>query len=125
SNFGANASTATASLSSDTWYRAIVSCDGNDGVSNPVLVSINNSGCSCVNPLCEASSTILDGDYITYVEFAGIQNASGESGYADYRCEQGAVTGGDVVSFYSEMYSQFGGTVALKAYIDWNQNNTF
>src|SRR5690606_6758956 len=41
SNFGANASTATASLSSDTWYRAIVSCEGNDGVSTAVLVSIS------------------------------------------------------------------------------------
>ncbi len=73
-NMGTN-STETATQSSTSWYRCLVTCSGNTGTSTPVQVS-SSVPCYCTNPVHGSDGCAL-GLYIDNFTFAGINNTSG------------------------------------------------
>ncbi|MEI2758857.1 MAG: GEVED domain-containing protein [Bacteroidia bacterium] len=69
------AATQTATQTTTTYYRCLVTCSGNTGISTPVLVS-STTACYCTNPTTGSNGCAL-GLYIDNVTFAGINNTSG------------------------------------------------
>jgi hypothetical protein len=83
SNIGATSSTYTATVSSVTWFRCIVTCSGNSGTSAPVQVTLT----TCI-PTTTYGCT--DGDVIARVILNTLDNNSGTgcpsglAGYSNY-----------------------------------------
>lgn len=73
-NLGTN-STQVTTQTATTWYRCIVTCSGNNGISTPVQVS-HSVPCYCTNPVHGSDGCSL-GLYINNFTFAGINNTSG------------------------------------------------
>ena len=69
------AATQTATQTATTYYRCLVTCSGNTGISTPVLAT-STTACYCTNPTTGSDGCAL-GLYINNVTFAGINNTSG------------------------------------------------
>lgn len=67
--------TQTATLAATTWYRCLVTCDGNTAASTPVVV-YGTAACYCTTPTVVSDGCGLN-LYINNVTFAGIDNTSG------------------------------------------------
>ncbi|HRN38369.1 MAG TPA: GEVED domain-containing protein, partial [Flavobacteriales bacterium] len=69
------ASTESTTQAATTWYRCLVTCDGNTAASTPVVVYYTEN-CYCTTPTTGSNGCAL-GLYINNVTFAGINNTSG------------------------------------------------
>lgn len=128
-NFGNSSSLQSTTVSADTWYRALVNCDGNIGISNPVLVTLNPVFCECNAVPCSASGGDNTFEHLGNVTFAGINNNSGAntSAYGDYRCVVGNVIAGSVYPFSATAVSADfeGDQDFIRVFIDWYHNGNF
>ncbi|MBS1942664.1 MAG: fibronectin type III domain-containing protein, partial [Bacteroidetes bacterium] len=102
-----------------TWYRCQVTCAGNGtAASTPLQLGMN----PFLNCYCNSNFTNASFEFITNVNFSGINQSSGASagGPVDYTANVATVSQGATstlsVSFDSD------GLDYLYAFIDWNQN---
>ena len=121
-NLGTSATQAT-TQSVATYYRCIVTCAGNNGISNPVLVNMG-SGCQCgAYPNSNFSSAFFA--YVSNVNFAGINNSSGGNpgGPVNYLNQSASVQQGNNYNLSATIFPADNDYVY--AWIDWNQNGSF
>jgi len=121
-NLGTSATQAT-TQSVATYYRCIVTCAGNNGISNPVLVNMG-SGCQCgAYPNSNFSSAFFE--YVSNVNFAGINNSSGGNpgGPVNYLNQSASVQQGNNYILSATIFPADNDYVY--AWIDWNQNGSF
>lgn len=114
---GATASTYTATVTANTWYRCLVTCGGNTGTSTASQVTLT---------YCTPTNTNT-GDYIsafsttlgsTNVSTSGTSTAALE----DYTSQVVTSYPGGIVNFSG---SYVGGNAGLGIWIDWNNNLVF
>jgi len=106
-----------------TYYRCIVTCAGNNGISNPVLVNMG-SGCQCgAYPNSNFSSAFFE--YVSNVNFAGINNSSGGNpgGPVNYLNQSASVQQGNNYNLSATIFPADNDYVYT--WIDWNQNGSF
>jgi hypothetical protein len=116
---GATSATYTLSQSEETWYRLQVTCEfGDVATSTPLEVSMAPFN-ECY---CASSFTYADGEYVSNVNYAGIDNTSGGNagGPVDYTAQVAEVEQGDThtlsVTILADQFEY------VYAFIDWNQN---
>jgi hypothetical protein len=130
---GSGATTGTYTTTAVTitrYFKIVTTCstgpDSNE--SNVVTVIPNAPACQCTpNPICASNTTNLTDEWISNVNFAGINNPSGSTGYSDFRCVQGSAVAGSTYAFAANVTNGtgFAYTETVRLYIDWNQNNAF
>ena len=121
---GATSSTYTATVSSVTWFRCVVTCSGNSGTSSPVQVTL--TGCI---PTMTYGCT--DGDVIARVILNTLDNNSGTGcpsgtlGYSNYTTNAALTTTLQPSTSYNCIVyaGQYGANYA--AWIDYNDNLVF
>lgn len=132
---GGTASTYTASPTSSTYYRCIVTCSNSSAsdTSTPLLLNTSFFACYCIPQIGGGGSFegCLDDDMITNVSFGTLNNSSTCSGtsttisYIDYG---GSVTAPTLTigsSYTLGVTSENEWDDHLAAWIDFNQNGTF
>ena len=120
--------TLTTSQTAATYYQCVVTCTSSTLSSNstPVQVGITTL-CNYCTPINSTGCT--DGDEITNVTFAGINNTtgcSGTGGYNDFTSITGNVNAGQ--SYPVSITTGTGGGLTnegVAVWIDFNQNGTF
>ncbi|MEZ5108373.1 MAG: GEVED domain-containing protein [Bacteroidia bacterium] len=126
------AETQTATQTATTYYRCLVTCSGNTGISTPVMVYYTTN-CYCVEPAVVSDGCAL-GLYINNVTFAGINNTSGCYNpvpytypyYSFFPSQTAAVTQGGVYPFSVSTPTQSGGYYQwFGVWIDYNDNGSF
>ncbi len=120
----ANADTYTATITANTYFKCVVSCAGNDGTSNSILVQTMLTYCAPTGNIdCSLN------DHITNITFNTINNSStcGAGGYTLYPTsgtQTTTVTGGS--SYNLSLTSGNGtGTHGAGAWIDFNADGDF
>ncbi len=116
---GGTAATYAPTQTVPTWYYATVTCSGNTGASNVLLVGIS---------YCTPAPTSMDNQGIVNVAFSTVSNNSSaavlpESRYGNYSAMIGNVTQGTTVPV--AITYQTGYTYATKIWIDWNDDKDF
>ena len=118
-----------------TYFRSIVTCNGNSGTSNPVLVTINPFS----NCYCASNATSTADEEISNVTIGSLNQSSGcgtlapgpgsiLSGYSNYKgfATVPDLPQGGAVPISATMTSCGGSyTNRTRAWIDFNQNGTF
>jgi len=126
---GATSATYSVStLSTTTFYQAVVTCSGANGTSTPVQVAATPpSGCYCI----PATSDCTDGDVILNVSLGTLNNTStcSANGYANYTINP-AITVPDVIIGASNNIKVTLDVPFLlpenaAVWIDYNRNGTF
>ncbi|MFN8154237.1 MAG: MopE-related protein [Bacteroidia bacterium] len=130
SNFGTDASTQSLTQTAPTYYQCIVTCSGNSGTSNPVLVGMNTFlSCYCIPTTTNGCTA---GDHITNVTFSStftpINNTTGTCLTASYSDYTGTVAAagayvGDLVSVSVSVNN--GGTEYAGFWIDFDHSGSF
>ena len=117
------ASTQVTNQTSAKYYRCQVTCSAgpSTGTSNPILVNMNSSACLCFT-YCNSAFTNVTYEFITNVNFAGINNSSGATigGPVNYTGFSGSVQIG-VPSTCSVTIDPDADDY-IYVWIDWNQN---
>ena len=122
--FGATSSTYTATVSSVTWFRCVVTCAGNSGTSSPVQVTLS----ACIPTMTYGCT---DGDVIARVILNTLDNNSGTGcpsgtlGYSNYTTNAALTTTLQPSTSYNCIVyaGQYGANYA--AWIDYNDNFVF
>ena len=122
--FGATSSTYTATVSSVTWFRCIVTCSGNSGTSAPVQVTLT----ACIPTMTYGCT---DGDVIARVILNTLDNNSGTGcpsgtlGYSNYTSNPALTT--TLLPSTSYNCIVYAGQYAANyaAWIDYNDNLIF
>ncbi len=116
--------TQTTSLTSSKYYRCLVTCtsSGQSQLSTPVLVSLNGNTCECNNYCFGANN--CGADYISAVNFAGINRTSTcDAGTFNlYSSPNPTLTGGTT---YPITISTGGDVEGIGIWFDWNGNGVF
>lgn len=111
--------TYTTSLTANTWFRLQVTCDvAGTAASTPLEVTVNEpSDC-----YCESAFTSVTFEYVTNVNYAGIDNTSDATigGPVDYTAQVAQVTQGGTNTLSVTIVADGGDYVY--AFIDWNHN---
>ena len=120
---GATGATSARTITSNIYFRSLVTCLNNSRFSNPVFVR---------SLLCQPTSTTPSTYHIKEVKFRGVPRelentstfSSTPSGYQDFtglsnHCKQ---TIGSGITVSVENNNQ---TAMIKAWVDWNKNNGF
>lgn len=121
---GATSATYTATVSSVTWFRCIVTCSGNSGTSNPVQVTLT----ACIPTMTYGCT---DGDVIARVILNTLDNNSGTGcpsgtlGYSNYTSNPALTT--TLLPSTSYNCIVYAGQYAANyaAWIDYNDNLIF
>ena len=111
--------TYTTMLTGDTWFRLQVTCDSaGTATSTPLEVTANDPG-DCY---CESAFTSVSLEYITNVNFAGIDNTSDGTigGPVDYTAQVAQVTQGGTETLSVTIMAA--SVDYVYAFIDWNHN---
>jgi len=126
------AATQTATQTTTTYYRCLVTCSGNTGISTPVLVS-STTACYCTNPTTGSDGCAL-GLYINNVTFAGINNTSGcftpvpytTPFYNFFPTQSATAQQGNTYAFSASAPNQLTGYYQwYGVWIDYNDNGSF
>jgi hypothetical protein len=121
---GATSSTYTATVSSVTWFRCVVTCAGNSGTSDPVQVTL--TGCI---PTMTYGCT--DGDVIARVILNTLDNNSGTGcpsgtlGYSNYTTNAALTTTLQPSTSYNCIVYAGQYAANYAAWIDYNDNLVF
>ena len=121
---GATSSTYTATVSSVTWFRCVVTCSGNSGTSSPVQVTL--TGCI---PTMTYGCT--DGDVIARVILNTLDNNSGTGcpsgtlGYSNYTTNAALTTTLQPSTSYNCIVYAGQYAANYAAWIDYNDNLVF
>ncbi len=120
---GANNSTLTTSLTATTYYRAMVTCSGNTGISTPVQVTKKpDAECYCV---AGASDTNPIFEKISQVQFNTINNSStSAAGYENFLDKSTTVIKGQTLPITVSLSNGYGNDQVL-VWIDFNKNGSF
>ena len=117
---GATASTYTATVTANTWYRCLVTCGGNTGTSTASQVTLT---------YCTPSSSSVDGTGITNVTFGTgptVNNTTSNeaNNYGNYSAQIGGLAQSSVatvsITYNTSIYPYTTGI-----YIDWNNDLDF
>ncbi len=121
---GATNATYSAPQYVPTYYRCIVTCSGNSGISNPVYVTNNNLLTCYCSP---GSGDCSYADQIESVSIGTLSNTSGCSsgGYANYMSSVSAPTLNAGSSYSMSVRVGAGGTEYVGVWIDFNANGAF
>lgn len=116
---GATVSTYTATPTTKTWYRCIVTCSGNSGNSTPVEVTL-----AYCTPSSGSTATYIN-NFSTTLGSTNISNASGYTtgGYQNNFASTGVTS--TASSTFNYNFTVVGGTLGAAIWIDWNQNSIF
>ena len=118
---GATATTLSTSQTAATYYRCQVTCSGNTGSSNPVLVNMNPSS-ACY---CAAGATSTAFEKISNVTFGTINNNStSTAGYENFTNLSTSVIAGQSLPISVSISGAFS-TDQVLVWIDLNQNGNF
>lgn len=121
---GATSSTYTATVSSVTWFRCIVTCSGNSGTSNPVQVTLT----ACIPTMTYGCT---DGDVIARVILNTLDNNSGTGcpsgtlGYSNYTSNPALTTTLLPSTSYNCIVYAGQYPANYAAWIDYNDNLIF
>ena len=123
----ATSSTLTTTQSTNTYYRCQVTCSGNTGTSNSILISNSFLACYCA---AANTSGCSFGDNITNVTFGTLNNTTGCVGAApSYSNFSGSITAPNInigsTNTTLSVSVGSGGTEYAAAWIDYNHNGTF
>jgi hypothetical protein len=121
---GATSSTYSATVTSMTWFRCVVTCGGNSGTSEPVQVSLS----ACIPTMTYGCT---DGDVVARVILNTLDNNSGTGcpsgtlGYSNYTTNAALTTTLQPSTSYNCIVyaGQYGANYA--AWIDYNDNLIF
>ena len=118
---GATNATLTRSQTAATFYRCQVTCSGNTGTSNPLLVALSpNSSCYCA-----AGATSTAFEKISNVTFGTINNNStSTAGYENFLTQSTNVIAGQTLPISVSISGGFS-TDQVLVWIDFNQNGNF
>lgn len=116
--FGSSSSIQTSPLiTSATWFRSIVTCSGNSGISSPIQITLS---------YCTYNITNNDPTGITSVTFGTISNTSiGNPAYSDFTTQSTTIEQDGIYQLNVSVNTDGNWTVNTKAWIDWNQNYIF
>jgi hypothetical protein len=121
---GATSSTYTATVSSVTWFRCVVTCAGNSGTSDPVQVTLT----ACIPTMTYGCT---DGDVIARVILNTLDNNSGTGcpsgtlGYSNYTTNAALTTTLQPSTSYSCIVYAGQYAANYAAWIDYNDNLVF
>jgi hypothetical protein len=121
---GATSSTYTATVSSVTWFRCVVTCAGNSGTSSPVQVTLS----ACIPTMTYGCT---DGDVIARVILNTLDNNSGTGcpsgtlGYSNYTTNAALTTTLQPSTSYSCIVYAGQYAANYAAWIDYNDNLVF
>jgi hypothetical protein len=117
-NFGTSSSTQTSpSITTDIWFRCIVTCSGNSGTSTPIQITL---------AYCTYNITNNDPTGITSVIFGTISNTSvGGPAYTDFTSQSTTLEQEGSYQLNVRVNTDGNWTVNTKVWIDWNQNYEF
>jgi len=121
---GATSSTYTATVSSVTWFRCVVTCAGNSGTSNPVQVTLT----ACIPTMTYGCT---DGDVIARVILNTLDNNSGTGcpsgtlGYSNYTTNAALTTTLQPSTSYNCIVYAGQWAANYAAWIDYNDNLVF
>jgi hypothetical protein len=117
-NFGTSASTQTSpSITSNVWFRCIVTCSGSNGTSTPIQITL---------AYCTYNITNNDPTGITSVIFGTISNTSvGGPAYTDFTSQSTTIEQEESYQLNIRVNTDGNWTVNTKVWIDWNQNYEF
>lgn len=122
---GGTASTYTASPTSSTYYRCIVTCSNSSAsdTSTPLLLNTSFLACYCIPT--HGSSCGGFGDDLRNVTFGSINNTTGCNNYTDYGSSITApnITLGSTQSFSGAVGP--GGSENIAVWIDYDHSGTF
>lgn len=122
---GGTASTYTASPTSSTYYRCIVTCSNSSAsdTSTPLLLNTSFLACYCIPT--HGSSCGGFGDDLRNVTFGSINNTTGCNNYTDYGSSIAApnITLGSTQSFSGAVGP--GGSENIAVWIDYDHSGTF
>ncbi|MEY3324969.1 MAG: hypothetical protein RLZ11_1283 [Bacteroidota bacterium] len=118
---GATSATLTRTQTAATYYRCQVTCSGNTGTSNPVLVALSpNSACYCA-----AGATSTAFEKISNVTFGTINNNStSTAGYENFLTQSTNVIAGQTLPISVSISNGFSSD-EVRVWIDFNQNGNF
>jgi len=118
---GATSATLTRTQTAATYYRCQVTCSGNTGTSNPVLVALSpNSACYCA-----AGATSTAFEKISNVTFGTINNNStSTAGYENFLTQSTNVIAGQTLPISVSISNAFSSD-EVRVWIDFNQNGNF
>ena len=118
---GATSATLTSTQTAATYYRCQVTCSGNTGTSNPVLVALSpNSACYCA-----AGATSTAFEKISNVTFGTINNNStSTAGYENFLTQSTNVIAGQTLPISVSISGGFSSDQVL-VWIDFNQDGDF
>ena len=74
---------------------------------------------------CSSASTNTTDEWLSNVNFAGIDNASGSTTYSDFTSISGTVVPGSTYTFTGTISQTGTYTETVTVYIDWDQSQTF
>ena len=117
-NFGTSSSTQTSPLiTTNVWFRCIVTCSGNSGTSTPIQITIS---------YCTYNITNNDPTGITSVIFGTISNTSvGGPAYTDFTSQSTTIEQSGSYQLSVKVNTDGNWTVNTKVWIDWNKNYEF
>jgi hypothetical protein len=121
---GATSSTYTATVSSVTWFRCVVTCAGNSGTSSPVQVTLS----ACIPTMTYGCT---DGDVIARVILNTLDNNSGTGcpsgtlGYSNYTTNAALTTTLQPSTSYNCIVYAGQYAANYAAWIDYNDNFVF
>lgn len=121
---GATGSTLTTNHAAATYYRCRVTCSGNTGTSNPVLVALTpTSGCYCIPPASNCSF----GDEILNVKLNTLDNSSSGCSGAGFTYYSSVAAPEVYIGASNPMSVRVsnGGTEYVGVWIDYNKNGSF
>jgi hypothetical protein len=114
---GATLSTYTPTVTTNTWFRCVVTCSGNSGISTPIQITLS---------YCTPTATTDDATGLTFVGFNTISNTTtGTSAYTDFTSQSTSLDQGGSYSLTTRVNTAGDFTVNVKSWIDWNQNLIF
>ena len=118
---GATSATLTRTQTAATYYRCQVTCSGNTGTSNPVLVALSpNSSCYCT-----AGATSTAFEKISNVTFGTINNNStSTAGYENFLTQSTNVIAGQTLPISVSISGGFSSDQVF-VWIDFNQDGDF
>jgi hypothetical protein len=115
---GATLSTYTPTVTTNTWFRCLVTCSGNVGTSTSTQITLS---------YCTPTATPLDdATGLTFVGFNTISNTTtGTSAYTDFTSQSTSLDQGGTYPLTVRVNTDGAFTANAKAWIDWNANLIF
>lgn len=123
---GATLQIYTTSQAAETYYQAVVTCDGADGISTPLLVTMSPA----TDCYCTPGAYTYDVEPICNVTFADINNDSpsavnGTPDLEDFTAIVGHVEPGMTYSLSATGNTNGSYTTYITAFFDWDANGSF